>query len=62
MDAETHRRFAASGIQLTDAEHEDVLREIAAARLPCRDLLEEIAAARLRIEQESITAAQANCL
>jgi hypothetical protein len=61
MDAETHRRFGASGIPLTDAEYEEALREIAAARLPCRDLLEQIAAARLRIEQESITAVQGNC-
>jgi hypothetical protein len=39
LDAETHLRFAATGIQLTDAEYEDVMRELAVARLPCRDLL-----------------------
>jgi hypothetical protein len=56
MDAETHRRFAASGIPLTAAEVKDVLREIAFARLPCQDLLEQIAASGMRIEQELITA------
>jgi hypothetical protein len=56
MDAETHQQYAASGIRLTEAEYEEVLREIAATRLPCRDLLEQIAVSRLRIEQESITA------
>jgi len=58
MDAETHRRFAKPGIQidLTDAEHDEVVREVVVDRLPCRDLLEQIAATRVRIEQESITA------
>jgi len=56
MDADSHREFASSGIELSEAEWDDVKREVASARLPCADLLREIAATRLRIEQESITA------
>jgi hypothetical protein len=48
-------RFAATGIRLTEVEYKEVMRELAVARLPCRELLEQIAVTRLRIEQESIT-------
>jgi hypothetical protein len=56
MDADTHRQLASSGIELSEAEYNDVMREVAAGRLPCGDLLQEIAATKLRIEQETLTA------
>jgi len=56
MDVDSHRRFASSGIELSETEWDDVMREVASARLPCTELLREIAATRLRVEQESITA------
>jgi len=56
MDAATHKRFARFGIELTAAEREEVSREMATRRLPCRDLLEQLSATGIRIEQETITA------